>query len=309
MSNISSHLNCLQICLYNICKQNQLADYLMFTDAWRFSYDNKKPFSQSLSLPWENDHKYLQDLQGLILEIIAINEMNCLLMLDVLEREIGRTNILMYINSYECPWHRGYKKLNIPHYVQVINIDRKKEVIICDDPYLNLYKMELSFKQYCQGCKTIRLYRNRYAHKKIDIGNILNYIYDNVNIHQMTSEIISFSKKLLLVKTQDELFDYMDDVYLCSNVRNLKFIADSRYELSYLFDNLSVISEKKLKLYEIAKQFEVCGTLFEKVNHFYIKLYFRSSDLQIKLQSIHDKLTEISKIENNILNLLKQAVT
>lgn len=309
MYNISAHLNCLQICLYNICKKYELADYLMFTDAWKFSYDNAKQLSQSVSILWDVDHNYLQDLQGLISEIIVIDDTNNSLMLDVIGKEIRRTDILMYINSYDCPWHKGFNKLKIPHYVQVVDIDHKKEVMTCDDPYLNFNKMELPFKYYFSGCKTIRKFRiSSFGNKRIDIEKILSHIIATTNIQQIISGITTFAHKLLFAKRQDELFDYMDDVYLCSNVRNLKFIADSRYGLSYLFHNLDMLSDNQISLAEIAKRFEFCGSVFEKITHFYIKLYYRSSDLQMKLQSIHDKLIEIADTENEIFNLLKQVL-
>ncbi len=307
MRNISTHLNCLQICLFNICQKYELTDYLMFTDAWKFSHDNKKQLSQSLSIPWESDHNNMQNLQGLFFEIIAIDGTNNLFMLDVLKKEVGKIDILMYINSYECPWHKGFKKLNIPHYVQIVDIDYEKEVIICDDPYLIYYKMELPFAHYLSGCKTIRKFHiNSCENRRINDEKILSHISERTNIQQITSDITSFAKRLLIVNTKEELFDYMDDVYLCSNVRNLKFIADSRYGLSYLFDSLNSISDKSSDLLELAKRFEFCGSLFEKINHFYIKLYFRGSDLQMKLQSIHDKLIEIANTENEIFNLLNQ---
>jgi hypothetical protein len=282
----------------------------MFTNVWKFLHYDKQPLFQSLSIPLDDDENYyLHKFQGLLTEKISVNFSNASFMLNVLERENQRADIFIYVDSYECPWHKGFEKLNIPHYVQVKSINIKKRIIMCDDPYLNTYNMELPFKNFFNGCKTIRIFSNKHIFdNRIDIDKILYHINSTANIKQMTTDIISFAKRLLLVESQKELFDYMDDVYLCSNVRVLKFIADSRYGLSYLFDNLNLINDKKSILAEIATRFELCGSLFEKLNHFYIKIYYRSSDLQIKLQSMHDKLIEIAKIENDIFLLLNQSV-
>lgn len=310
VSNISTRMNCLQLCLYNICIKHNLADFLMYTDVWKFTYDEDQLLSKSLSILLDDDDNFfLREYQGLSTEKISIGDSNILHVLNSIKKENNEVDILIYIDSYECPWHKGFEKLHIPHYVQIVNIDYKNEVIICDDPYLNFNKMELPFTHYFHGCKTIRKFHiNSCESKRIDVEKILSHINEITDIQQIIIDITSFAKRLLLVKTQEELFDYMDDVYLCSNVRNLKFIADSRYGLSYLFDNLSAISdkEKELELLEIAKRFEFCGSLFEKINHFYIKLYYRSSDLQMKLQSIHDKLIEIANSENDIFNLLNK---
>jgi hypothetical protein len=281
----------------------------MFTNAWKFSYDNKKPLSQSLLVLWEDDHSYFQEYQGLFGEALNINDTNNLFILNTMAGEIKKADILMYINSYECPWHKGFKKLYIPHYVHIVDIDYENEVIICDDPYLNFTKMQLPFKHYLSGCKIIRkFYKISINNKKVDVNNIISHIVEITEICQIKNDIKSFANRLLGAKTKEELFDYMDDVYLCSNVRNLKFIADSRYGLSYLVSIMSSNSNNELTLLEIAQRFELCASLFEKITHFYIKLYYRSSDLQTKLQSIHDKLMEVSEIENDIFILLNQLV-
>lgn len=305
MDNIHTRMNCLQFCLYNICLKYNLDDFLIFTDVWKFSHDEEQLLSRSLAIHLDDEHSFLREYQGLVTEKISINNFNEFQMLNFVEKESVETEILICIDSYECHWHRGFEKIHIPHYVQVINIDYTKEIIICNDPQLNFNEMELPFTRYFYGCKTVRKIRNHFFKRKVtDIQRILSHIQKTTNIQQITGDIVSFAKRLLLMATKEDLFDYMDDVYLCSNVRNLKFIADSRYGLSYLFNNLGVTDDKRL--IEIAKRFELCGSLFEKINHFYIKLYYRSSDLPMKLQSIYDVLIKIADIENDIFNTLSQ---
>lgn len=308
MDSIVSHMNCLQICLYKICEKHNLADYLMFTNAWELSHDDKKPLSQSLSIPLEDSKNlFLQEFQGLISDIITFDHVNTFPILQLLEKSnIEQVDILIHIDSYECPWHKGFKKLHIPHYVQVINIDFEKEVLICDDPYFNVLKMILPFKNYLSGCKSVRAFRYKPTTNNINSNVIIHHINNRTNIKRITGDISSFAHRLLEVKTHYELFDYMDDIFFCTNVRILKFIADSRYGLSYLFNSLSMLNDKKALLLNIADQFNICGLLFEKINNFYMKLYYRNSNLQVKLQSLYNKLFEVADIENVIYNQLNQ---
>jgi len=306
MDNIVSHMNCLQLCLYNICKKYHIADYLMFCNGWCFSYDASKDISKSLSIPLE-DHKntYLNEYQGLITNIIPFDSSNVEHMLHLIS-DTDCKDVIIHINSYECPWHRGFQKLNIPHYVHIIKVNHENKVLVCDDPYFNVFQMELPFENVLRGCKTIRVFQHEPINKDISSDKVLYDIHEGSNIKQITEDISTFAHKLLDIKTVHDLFDYMDDVYLCSNVRVLKFIADSRYGLSYLLNNLWILDDKTVDLSEIANQFEISGSLFEKVNHFYIKLYYRNSEFQVKLKSIHDKLAEIVEIENEIFNNLSQ---
>jgi len=310
MDNVISHMNCLQLCLYNICKKYCVADYLMFCGGWCFSHDNNINLSQAISLPFESyENIFLKEYQGLSTEIIPFNPSNIEFMLQkISEKDCEEIEVVIHIDSYECPWHRGFQKLNIPHYVHAVDINREKKVIICDDPYFNVFKMELPFENFQAGCKTIRVFQYDSVKRNINFDTILSHIINKTNINQITGDIFSFAHRLLDVKTQNELFDYMEDVYLCSNVRVLKFVADSRYGLSYFFNKLNSLSKNNLTTKKIADLFELIGSIFEKINHFYIKLYYRSSDLQAKLQSIHDKLIEVTKIENDIFILLSQMV-
>ncbi|TCL56186.1 hypothetical protein EDD76_11213 [Kineothrix alysoides] len=309
MYSITSHLNCLQFCLYNICKKYYVADYLMFCNSWCFSHDNTKNISQSLSIPLRDyENVYLKEYQGLSTEIISFDssKMESVIQL-VSNKDSVEIDVIIHIDSFECPWHKGYRKLSIPHFIQVKDINYKQKKIICDDPYFNMFQIELPFEYFLSGCKTIRVLRHNPTDSKISSDVILNHIKERTNIKQITEDIVSFAQRLSEVKTTYELFDYRDDVFFCSNVRNLKFIADSRYGLSYLFNNLSMLNDdNKKNLVSLADQMNICGLLYEKINNYYMKLYYRNSGFRVKLQSIQNKFIEIADIENMIYNQLSQ---
>ena len=308
-------MNCLQLCLYNICKKYCIADYLMFCGSWCFSHDDNMNISQALSIPLEDrENVFLKEYQGLSTTIISFESSNTESILQtVSEKDCNMDfDVVIHIDSYDCPWHKGFRKLNIPHYVHITNIDYEKKVLICDDPYFNVFQIELSFENFMLSCKTIRIFQYNPIDRDINSNVILHYIKKRTRIKQITKDIISFAHRILEVESLCELFDYKDDIFFCTNVRILKFIADSRYGLSYLFSHLSLsaMDGKKPLLINIANQFKNCGLLYEKTNNYYMKLYYSvdvpTSDIKGKLQSISNKLIEIAGMEIMLYNQLSQ---
>ena len=304
MNNILAHLNCYQSCLYSICSKYGLADYLMFSGSWKFVYDNNKPFSNSLSLPLDDKGILLDRFQGLEITVAPFDNPAALDQLLLATRQ-NDTNIIINVDSFECPWHKAYNKLSIPHCVQVINADTENQKLFCNDPYLNVFNQVLPFENLLNGCKSIRLLGKKDIWNNIDVGIVLRFIRERTKITQISEGIVSFAQSMKEVISPDELFDYTDDIYLCSNIRNLKFIADSRYGLSYLFSNLYLLESNNSLLLEIAKRFNYAESLYKKINSYYIKLYYRSNDLGIKIGYMIEKLMEIVNIEKEINELLE----
>lgn len=303
MLDMKHHMNCMQLCLADICKKFNMADYLMFCNGWNFSCNNEKPLAQALYISSEEDKStYLEEYQGLYTEEISKSTLADNYVFNYLnEKKDSQYEIIIHIDSYDCPWHRGYQKLNIPHYVQIVQLDFEKKIIVCDDPYLNAYLVELSFEHFLSGCETIYLYHCKPVENKLSVDILLDNLYRSMDIKLLKENIVAFADRLLKVKDIPELFDYMDDVYLCNNVRVLKFISDSRYGLSYTLQNLYSVS-KEDSIIRLADLFELSGVIFEKINSYYIKLYFRKTDIQNKLQLIHNKLIDISNLETMIYN-------
>jgi hypothetical protein len=310
MDNLTAHMNCMQLCLYNVCKKHELADYLMFSGVWRFSHNADFPLSQSLCFPLDDTkNELLKKYQGLVTEVFFFDIPDIPFMFHLIDSSIcNGSDVIININSYECPWHKGYKKVNIPHYVSVIHIDTTKEILLCDDPYFNLPQQELSFANFISSCNKIHTFSLNNDKFPIKVPFITNQIYEKTDINQITKDIISFSQRLVLAKTKQELFDYTEDVFLCSNPRIFKFIADSRYCLSYLFEHLSEGSETEVELNNISKQFMFSSVELDKVNNYYMKLFFNCSEIQMKLDKIQKKLLEIINIENTIYENLKEVV-
>jgi len=66
ITDITKHMNCIQHCIYNICKKYGLAEFLIFCNGWSFFYDAAKDFNQSLNIPTEETSNYfLREYQGL----------------------------------------------------------------------------------------------------------------------------------------------------------------------------------------------------------------------------------------------------
>jgi len=308
MNDMVKYMNCLQACIYSICKKRNIDDFLIFCCGWFFTFDADKLLSQSLSIQLEDyNYIYFERFYGITSDVFLFDENPDVTdRLQYLETKIRQSDdVLLRVSSHDCPWHKGFMKINIPHYVKLKNILYEKEVIVCEDPFFNLCDAYLPFTNFFNGCESFRIFQKKYSCKPVECEEILSRL-SNVNIGLLTKNIISFSNKLLCAQKKVDLFDYVEDIYCCNNVRALKFIADSRYGLCYSFEKLSKLSKtNKIPLLEIANQFNMISSLYLKINNYYMKLFYRDYDLHVKINNMRDKLLRIVEIENEIYLKLK----
>lgn len=298
-------MNCMQHCVYNICKKNNLAEYLIFGNGWTFFYDTKKKFNQSLVIPSEESGYYfLKEYQGLHSSAFFVNGFSENNIINFIKDNISNgRDVVVGMSSYYCPWHKGYQKASIPHYFQVVDVEKNKASLVCDDTYFCKYQEPLSIDSLLLGCNDIRVFYCCKTTKEINPYSIVKQIKKITDINQIVFSISSFSEQLLDVKKNSDLFDSSDSVFYCNNVRNLKFISDSRYCMSYLFNKLGEQNEDGM-LYDISEKFFESSLLYEKINNYYMKLFYKKTNIKPNLQILNNKLLEMKKLEISIYDML-----
>ena len=302
MDNFRSKLNCLQSCVYSISKKHNLADPLIFPATWNFLFDRDAPISSSLKFPLNDAHNsFLAEYEGMSTEVKLNDSTNGSSVIDsVIECIHNGMYVLACISSFDCPWHRGYGELNVPHYISLVDVSNDEKVFICEDPYFGLINQKMPFAHFCKYCKKVHFISVGNNKKPIDVKFVLREICRLTSIDQITQDMIRFSSSIHSVKTKEELFDNDVDLYFCSNTRTLKFIADSRYCLSYLFSYLNSISTLNMNLNDIANSFLKSHNEFNKINNFYMMLFYNDTGFQRKLNKIRDRMLYIVDIENGI---------
>jgi len=73
--------------------------------------------------------------------------------------------------------------------------------------------------------------------------------------------------------------------------------------MSYLFDKLGEFEDETL-YYDISKKFFECGLAYEKINSYYMKLYYKKTNIKQNLRILSNKILEIQKNEILIYDML-----
>ena len=201
--------------------------------------------------------------------------------------------IMINIDSYFCPWHRGYGILHISHWCLINKYLVKDKIFVCDDPFYKKKNCQVSLYELQAGLESFDVYvmeNNEIVN--VDMLDVFQEHLKKINIYELVKDLYDFANRILLIKNVEEFFDYQVDVYLCSIFRTLKFIGDMRYNMSYLFS-------KFYKLYnevfykKISDAFESNGQRFENINCNIMKLYFCHKNLNKVKQGIYKILLEI----------------
>ena len=302
--NIHQHMNCIQMVLEVICSQLKIEFSNMFIDSWDFFYETADDAFSPTGLSSRSPSSPSRHNRLGVEEIVVgqSNDFSETLIRSCIEQG---DILLADMDSYHCPWHRGYKKTHIKHYFLIVGI--QESGLCCNDPYLSpTEKRTLSYSE-------VR-YINRLSYfKKVeDIGakkaeNVLvELIRDEKRIIKMFEMIEAFSQQLLQLNDPNKLFDYAGDVYLCTLARELKFIADSRIQVGYLLDKFNLPeSLHNEQITQVSDMFYHCGDQWNHLNSIFIKLFCISSQFEKAKWKIAEYTADILKTDRMALEQMK----
>lgn len=303
MFQVEQHLNCIQQNLVEVCKYFNVEFYYIFFDSWKFNYNKSNVFAKSLLMPDKSEGSLceLTDIKARHYDYLNDDLSKAI---DLVQDQGKKSKIMIMLDSYFCPWHRGYKVLHIPHWCLVKQYLAHEKFFTCEDPFYKVKDCQISFSELQKGLNSLILYtmekgttKNR---KEIDIFK--DYI-KKLDIEVMTSDMYDFANRILEIENVEEFFDYKQDVYLCSIFRALKFTADMRYNLSYLFDKFCEL-QKDIFYKKVADVFEKCGEKFDNINCGIIKLFYSCNNFKEVKEGIHKSLLEIILHEKQAYEIL-----
>lgn len=226
--------------------------------------------------------------------------------------EIIKQNVLnnlptgIYIETYWCPWHVGYQRLNDGHYCLAIGFDADNN-IICIDPGLSLKIYTLPYNDFLHGYGDYVTFNIAKVQENIDYNIVLKNSINNVlksNIFNNISLFRSdFSTKLIF---SEELKNMNISAWNVSILRNLIYVSGSRFlfslYLQYISDKIhsSILQEFSCKLLYSKGKWDTFRTLITK--SYYTEF---TEKTKIKLTSL---LNDIIVIEKETLRGLYEFV-
>lgn len=298
---IHKHMNCIQMNMEYICNILKKDFSKMFVYSWDFYYKpNSNYFSpKNLSSRQFRKLKLEAQLRYLGLEAQDIDLRNLFKIKTIDQYIDNHKALLLNIDSFDCPWHRGYMKTHIDHYCLVIGHLHKG--YICADPYLMGNSPVLLTHSQLRMGKELIYYKHSSDTADLSVDALfLEIIYGENNKSKMFNMMELFLKSLSEISDSSQLFDYLEDVYLCAITRATKFIADGRIQLGYLIEKLSSSHQKHEDIFLLYNLLYHSGDLWNHLNLIFIKIYCAPRQFESAKRKIIDYMLEIIDVEKNI---------
>ncbi len=148
--------NCIQGIIVSVSKYYGYDCDLMFANSWGFAF-NPTDHNYYTSISDRIEHGWRSSNLGLLEKyhglqfnykrLESIDEA-----LTIISTEINLYKpVVLFIDSFCCPWNPAYQKYHITHYCLAIGVEKTKEMIICIDPYLSENIEKLPFVNLAEG--------------------------------------------------------------------------------------------------------------------------------------------------------------
>lgn len=145
--------------------------------------------------------------------------------------------VMVYIDSFYCPWYPSYQLSHIKHYILIVGINKKKREYYCLDRYADYdYIKVVPFADAAQGCGEyfsfdISSKHNISNQEYLEIlhNNLLNVISGDYNIWD---NIVLFKETLLTNINMVEEVSNVHTYKVASIYTWLKGISNSRAKLA-----------------------------------------------------------------------------
>lgn len=223
-----NNLSCLERPIATVLNWQGVDYRYIFSSCWTFSYNYMEHYNGIQNVPelmsfLENSEKYT----GISFNIQMPSSDK---RIQIISDEIANNRpVIVYINSYWCPWFPSYKRSHIHHYILVIGINTEDHYFTCLDKLDTQKKVILPFDDYNNGAGELALVRfsqyfNYKAVRKLLIVNAINSLAPNATklcIHEFADQIRTN------INMDEQLKNY-HDARVAPIYTWLKGIADDR---------------------------------------------------------------------------------
>ena len=262
----NKNLSCLERPVVTVLNWLNVDYRYIFISSWTFSYNYMERYKGIQNVPelrslLKNSKRYT----GVCFVFKKLN-VNKRISKICYEIEQGRP-VIVYIDSFWCPWYPSYKKSHIHHYVLIIGINAEENYFICLDKHDLHKKVLLSFDDYLKGSGEIVLLSNKRI-EKLRNNKVKTDCYKSLRPRIIQKNIQKFSDHVMHNVNMTEYVKGYHDVKVTPLYTWLKGIANDRLNFASsmeIFLDNSICSYYKNRLKEISDSWQSIIILLIKV--------------------------------------------
>ncbi|WP_418038486.1 BtrH N-terminal domain-containing protein [Paenibacillus xylanilyticus] len=302
-------LNCLESQIISIALSWNKRYELMFLGKWGFSFRSREYDTASITgdrILTQMDDTFipLEYYHGIKMEEHQVAKTSA--MMDLIQLYLAENvPVILFVDSYWCPWDPGYQTYHNMHFVIVVGIDEKQERFICVDGFYDKHREHLPLKdlhQYCSVCYSIRNVEKKQSIPSTE--EVAAYTWNKLSgEYGMKEAIISFSEDIIHhFNYTEEIGRYKDKWWASPLFKRLIKVSQGRLlfaeALHFMNDvRLSpIVDEMKLA----SRNWENLRVMLLKSSHL--------ADPMVMLQRVANKLEEMAEAEAQILQQFSEMV-
>lgn len=286
---------------------------LMFSESWGFGFksscnEKTKMIGKRLDSAKGNLHKLLKKYHGIEIKEHKIRDAQ--IFLDIMQKEIvSGLPVLLFIDSFWCPWDMNYQKKHSNHCCIVTGYDNDFKSIYCSDGFYMKYGETLAIdvlkKSYKSSC-SFAIINNERANVNWNdiIENALLKLHNREKHMNVFDLIRNFSTEMSSsIDLEVETKDY-DEFWMSPLFSQLLQIENGRKQFSNV---LKYLSERFIieDLFTISKEVMQLAGYWSTVRALLSKACF-VKDPNLLITRASSKISNIADEEEKIANKLEK---
>ena len=296
------NMDCFQHCIYNISNKDLFFACLSTVISWGFLYTgNSQTIGKCIEHP---THIYVNTLIREQLNMPISFFSNKLSFMDLKKIEWDNEKIIFGIDAYYCPWNLAFQKEHINHFIVAISIDKKKETIICIDPFVSSELHEVKIDTFQRMYRNTRIIKDikPVDHSVIDQDKLLQLLCCNYSEIIKTNTVQSeFEKMAIAIKNVSQwtqLFE-SEDIRLCSIIREIKLLIGIRSAIAYILFEVEK-NDGRFLIKNLYKDFWNMVQIWQEILMSLMKIYLKKELNMKNLAFVWRKILDIGKAEEAV---------
>ena len=294
--------DCFESVLANIAHWQERDYQLMYVNEWDFKFTSQNSLGNSLDTHRDKSNAF-NSYYG-----IKYTEYDCpdfKELIAVLNEELKDKPITVRVDTYYCPWDKGYMKYHNKMHIYFVNgLDREQSFLYCTDPFYHIEDRMISYDSFVKG------YTGRYGSfeigsdksRDVDGREILIKILTSTIENNIFDSIRHFAQMLDKTESLANELEGFNAAWQTPLYWNIVAIEKSRKRIPFLF----LFIADQYNVTEVIDYLDEINLINEKWDGLagLILKMLMTKDFSLIKDRIVDKLYEISEYEKSVANQL-----
>ncbi|SDD55442.1 hypothetical protein SAMN05428987_5273 [Paenibacillus sp. CF095] len=267
--------DCFESLIVSICVWKERNFHLMDIGSWSFSFQH--PDVRGIENIIDSNDAILSNLYNYhgIKLYSPPNLKDPEIALLIIKEQLSRgLPVILYLNTFWCPWDRNYLKSNSIHACLITGISTSGNEIECMDAWYDLPQTTLTIEEYLKAYFSIEIIHFQDEKKYPQIHDFLYSTVENVlKTGGVIDNIRMFADSLGEVNLKDYLTSYRSNPWGCHLIKELNKIQRYRLRFSKLLSFLYEIDNQTIDN-EVICSFNTISFQWETLKNSLIKSIF-----------------------------------